>query len=786
MKKYLFFALFLISCSSFSQSTVSGLLLDQNKEPIEFATVIIKPKSSEDQNYGTSLEDGTFSIALNKESTTKEYLISVRFIGFETWTKQIHIKESINIGTIILKEDSLEEIVLKSTQATIVKKQDKLIFNVQETPLKSGYNGMEVLQNTPTIWLDENDNISIRNETATVLINGRKIMMSGEDITSYLENLDSDAIKSIEIQTAKDAIRDATATGGIINIILKEKPLGIQSQLTLNYVYKRAPYFSLSPNWNVSYGSEKWHLYGSYRYRLRRDSRATSNEVHFDDSNRVNITDRILEDDSNRNLFKLGFVSEVKEHHTLGLELFGRIFTKEYSDYGNAFYYGNTILNDQGLNNTVGNTDANSINAVLNHTWKIAPKSKLQTIIDFSSNTSKDSSVVATTYDASTFDNSLNTYRSDSNTEIYAIQTDYSQTLKKEARLDVGFKYSQSDRDNNLLPRSLEEEDFVINTAQLAHFKYKESVFASYLSFQKTFQEKQYFKLGLRVEVSDIKKRDYIEHSTIQQHYTSFFPSLYYSRELSNQKTITASYARSLRRPSFRDLSNNISKINDFQYVLGNPDLQPEFIDKLETSLQVKKNTISLYYTKTNEAINGVYFLEDAIAYYKKFNAGAQHEYGIDYSTSTKINNWWYLNFSTNLFYRKFVDDNKESSFEKTTLGLKCFQNFTLNKTASINLSAKYWSPKSDAFYEASEYYSVDLGYKKSLWQNKLSLRLDIRDLFNTLEYRNKRVFSNYATTENTKRISRFLSLRIVYKFSNNAKLLDKKNKSINASYKRL
>jgi outer membrane receptor protein involved in Fe transport len=91
------------------------------------------------------------------------------------------------------------------------------------------------------------------------------------------------------------------------------------------------------------------------------------------------------------------------------------------------------------------------------------------------------------------------------------------------------------------------------------------------------------------MENTDLNKTNYINNSSIKQNYTSFFPSLYFSRKITPQKTVSASYSRSLRRPSFRDLNNDVTKINDFQFVLGNPDLQPEFIDKYELSYQLKK-----------------------------------------------------------------------------------------------------------------------------------------------------------------------------------------------------
>lgn len=789
MKRFLVFVFFFTFSICFSQNSVSGLVVDTDNVPIEFANVFIQNKEVKDKVFGTTTAaNGTFVIPLNTKGAPNTYQISISFVGFETWSETRSIDRAIDLKRIVLQEKSseLEEVIITSKIPTITKVQDRLIFNVQNSPLKSGYDGIEVLRNTPNVWVDENDNVLIRNEAVTVLINGQKANMSGDHLATYLANLNSENIRSIEIQTSKGANRDATSTGGIINIILKEKVVGFKSQANLSYVHKRDGYYSLYPSLNASYGTEKWNMYGGYNSSIRDAYVKTTNDVYFNALHRHNQSVRDKESQVNKNSFKLGLVREIGEKHNLGVEVFGSFNATDFSEKGNAFYYLDGDLNDTGFNNTLGDSNNNNINGVLNHSWKISSKDKLSTFVDYSYGTSKNKSEVTTVYEEGTYPNNINTYHSDTETTTYAVQTDYTKTLTEDAKLELGVKFTYSDRDNSLVPRYFEDSDFIIHTDQLSDFNYKENVLASYVSLDKTFKEKNYFKIGIRVENTDLNKTNYIANSSIKQNYTSFFPSIYFSRKLTTESTLSASYSRSVRRPSFRDLNNDIIKINDFQFVLGNPDLQPQFIDKYEIGYQLKKNSMALFYTKTNDAINGVYFLEDDIAYYKKFNAGSQIQYGVEYSTSYKIKDWWYLNFSSYLFHRKFVDEEENAMFEKTTLGIKAYHNFKINKTTSIDLSGRYTSPRSDAFFEASEYYNIDIGFKKTFLQKKMTLRVDLKDVFNSLEYRNRRVFSNYTTVANTKLITRYLLIRVAYIFSNNKKILSGKNKSKNDNYNRL
>ncbi len=789
MKKIYFFTLFFIFSVCQSQKSVSGFVVDKNNLPIEFANVFIQKTDEDAKVFGaTTNEKGAFNISFNEKNIHKEYKITVRFIGFNTWSKRITLDKAIHLNKIILKEklSELKEVVITSKAPTITKKEDKIIFNIQNSPLNSGYDGVELLKNTPSVWVDENENISIRNEIATVLINGRKVNMSGDNLATYLANLNSDAIKSIEVQTNKGANTDATSTGGIINIILKRKSLGFKSQINVRYNYKGGEYYTLSPGININYGTEKWNMYGSYNLSLIDNFSDHINDVFFNELDRHNRSVRMKETETSRNSFKLGLVREINKKHNLGVEVFGRFNNTYLSDYGNAFYYFEDRLSDKGVNNLLGNSNKYNINGLLNYSWKISSKDKLNTFIDYTTNTSENNNTVTTTYEENTFEDNVNKFDSDTKTTIYAIQTDYIKSLKGKAKIELGVKFAYSDRDNNLVSRFLENDDFIINTAQLANFNYKENIAAAYASFDKTFKEKNYLKVGVRVEHTDLNKTNRVNNSSIKQSYTSFFPSVYLSRKVTSKNTLSVSYSRSLRRPSFRDLNNDIRKINDFQFVLGNPDLEPEFVDKYEVGYQFKKNNISFFYSKTNEAINGVYFLEEAISFYKKFNAGAQVQYGIEYNTSQKINKWWYLNFSSYLFNRKFIDEQERSMFERATLGVSFFNNFKINKTTSIDLSGRYRSPKADAFFEASEYYSMNFGVKKMFYKKRMSLRIDFRDIFNSLEYKNKREFINYSTVAKTKLITQFISLRLSYNFSNNKKILRKKNKSKNENYRRL
>ncbi len=91
----------------FAQTKVSGIILDEQKEPIPFASVVFKGSTT-----GTiSDENGKFYLESPKNWDT----ILVSFLGYENKEYKLLKRASYNI-TVILKEESsvLKEVVIVS------------------------------------------------------------------------------------------------------------------------------------------------------------------------------------------------------------------------------------------------------------------------------------------------------------------------------------------------------------------------------------------------------------------------------------------------------------------------------------------------------------------------------------------------------------------------------------------------------------------------------------------------------------------------------------------------
>ena len=259
-----------------AQITVTGKVVDNTNNPIEFANVVLLNKENNEIIIGTITdENGKFTIATDKKG---EFNLQISFVGFKNYTKSI--KSTIDIGNIILNSNTeLSEVVITVRKKIIEKKEDKIIFNIQNTPLNKGNDGIEVLQNAPIIWVNNSDQVLIRQKPATVLVNGRKINLTGSELSNYIKNLDSENIQSIEIQTNASANMDGNITGGVVNIILKKKILGLNGSIKTYYSHYNAELFDLYNGISLNYGSEKWNAYLLYNFTKNKGNGYFNSEI---------------------------------------------------------------------------------------------------------------------------------------------------------------------------------------------------------------------------------------------------------------------------------------------------------------------------------------------------------------------------------------------------------------------------------------------------------------------------------------------------------------------------
>ena len=253
---------------------ISGMVWDENQQPISYANVLLlNPEDS-------SLIKGTItdSIGLYRFENIKarSYLISVSMIGYKTIFEgplQLDEKEAnFKLPPLALEEESLSlgEIVVKARKPFLELRNDKMIVNVSSSPVSAGSNALELLSKAPGVIVDNNNQISLRGKQGVlVMIDGKRSYLSMEEVVKMLETMPASSIESIEIMLNPSAKYDAAGNAGIINIRLKKNEnLGVNGNATLGLGQGKYP--KANGGLRLNYRQEKFNLFGNYNYYFNR------------------------------------------------------------------------------------------------------------------------------------------------------------------------------------------------------------------------------------------------------------------------------------------------------------------------------------------------------------------------------------------------------------------------------------------------------------------------------------------------------------------------------------
>jgi iron complex outermembrane receptor protein len=268
MRKILSMMLLLaFTTTSFAQpkNTLTGQVKDESGKALAAVTVsLLKAKDSSMLKAEVSDADGKFSF----NAPAGSYLLSYATLGFEkTFSQPFTVAEgaSLTIPTVLLKAASnkLQAVTVTSKKPMIEVKADKMIFNVENSINATGSNALELLQKSPGMMVDNNDNISMKGKTGVkVYVDGKLMQLDSKELAAYLKTINSNDIEAIEMISNPSAKYDASGNAGIVNIRLKKnKKFGTNGSANVGLVQGVTPKGNASVNLN--YRDKKVNLFGN-------------------------------------------------------------------------------------------------------------------------------------------------------------------------------------------------------------------------------------------------------------------------------------------------------------------------------------------------------------------------------------------------------------------------------------------------------------------------------------------------------------------------------------------
>ena len=717
MKKLISIVVILFMCQFTIAQTILGTVIDSElKNPIPYATVIIKNDTGEFVDGTTTNYDGYYKMDIVQGN----YEIEVSFMGFITYTDSLTISTNGTTNLKIeLKTDKtvLDEVVVVTAEKTTVEQLiDKKVINVGKDILSAGGSAATVLSQLSEVRADENGNISLRgSKNVNVLVNGKPSPLSTAEL---LKQIPASEINKIEIITSPSAKYQANGLTGIVNILTKKKIIkGVT--FTVNSSLNSLGSYNAGSNITLGRNKTNLRLGGSYDKNIYES---------IDNDERTGIQPYIQKNDHN---FDGDFI-----RFNAGLDW----FPNKNDEFSTDISYTNNghILNNENI--LIQNNITRPQNSVSDHLHKTFTAN-----VNYRHLFNKDSHYLE--FDAQISDNkntltgnfnpNYNVLDNATNNTVFIsnIAIDYVNKINDKFEIEAGF-LSVNDALNNEL-KSYDDKNQIQDSDV---FSNKQSVNALY-SLAKIKLSKFNIQVGLRGEDflrnADLKS----DNVKIKNRYTNLFPSLHVKYTLNDELSFVFGYNRRTSRPHLYNLNPIVSQSDEFQIHQGNPNLEPEFSNNFEVSTRIKKGKFifspsSFYRLKDNIIIhvNNINNNGTSVSTYK--NQDKSSAYGAEFNVTVRPVKWLSSDFDVNLNYEILDNPNENQITNRSNNYSVSFRNqITVSKKVKINASWFYYGPGIGFYHTNESLQRVNLGIRYTLFENA-TLSFSANDIFNTYEYR--------------------------------------------------
>ena len=722
------------------------------------------------------------------------YQLKISGIGFQPIDKQVGFdmpnREAMSggdmsamlnaldkdLGNIKLEVDekALSNVTVTASRPTMTLGIDRKIFNVDRNITSAGGTAVDVMRNVPSINVDIDGNVTLRNTAPTIFVDGRPTTMT-------LEQIPADAIESIEVITNPSAKFDASGgTAGILNIVMKKnRRIGYSGNVRVN-ADSRARF---GGGGDINMRQNKINVFASGMV-MQRKSIATG------------FTDR-----TTRTFTDTSFLSAQRDRNDMeGLMGFGRFGFDYFMDIRNtltvtanfargnfspesvADIYIDTLKGSNKLQQEYQRrvTDMDGLfrnkgaQLSFKHNFPQAGH-EITADVTYNKGRNENNGTILTDYfqmPGQVFRNRYSQLQQTRGTnENVTLQTDYAKPLSPNSKIEAGARAQ--------IRKVISQNTVTVaGKNNIVFYNSDDAVYAAYATFSNRIKNFGY-QMGLRAESSTYEGVLPFKNQTFNIDFPiSLFPSLFLSQRLKGDDELQFNYSRRINRPNFWQLFPFTDYSDSLNISRGNPGLKPEFTNSFELSfMKIFKNRdnllVSLYYKNTNNLITPIQSLEFDTIFQRAMpintyqNANNSYVTGLEVTTRNKVTKFWDVTGNANLFTSKIDLTDQPDPDQFVSYFFKINNTFRLPKNFSFQLSGDYQSKTitppggrglgggggfgGRGFFGGSQSaaqgfirpnYGVDAALRFEFLKSRAaSLSLNVNDIFRT------RLFSQYTET---------------------------------------
>lgn len=702
-----------------------------------------------------------------------------------------------DLGNIKLEQDAqqLANVTVTGSKALVTLGIDRKVFNVEKAITAEGQTAVEVMRQIPSVNVDIDGNVTLRNANPTIFVDGRPTTLT-------LEQIPADAIQSVELITNPSAKFDASGgTASILNVVMKKNKKNGYNGSVRTGIDSRGR-FNFGGDFNVRQKKINFFLNGQYGERKSKSTSDVTTNYFATNSHPASIIQQDINGTMNG---KFGFART-------GLDYF--IDNRNTITIAQSFARGdfnNTDKNllrydslytpvkiETGYRNTIGGGTFRNLGSTISFKHNFA-KSGHELTADINYNNSKSENNSDLRYQVFNANNTpkgnelIQKTTGASNNALWVIQTDYANPINDKSKIEAGVRAqirNFSSMNNNSY-YDWNTGNFITNALINNNYKFTDNVFAAYVVYTGKKGNLGY-NFGLRAESSNYngtvlnKSGD----STFKVDFPiSLFPSAFFSYKLTDKEDLQLNYTRRINRPNFFQLLPFIDYTDPLNLNTGNPGLTPEFTNSIEAnySNQINNNhsfLVSVYFKNTNDLITryqykGINSITKDSAIYNTFiNANRSTTYGLELTSRNNITKTWDVTTNLNFYNGRIKSDNLGAPTDNSRVGfygkINTSYKFGKNTSWTLQISGDYQSKtvlpvggnsgggrgggrgggmmiifgggsqNAGSNGYVNPRYGVDVAIKKEFLKNKqASITLSVNDVFRT-QLRDTYTFSDF------------------------------------------
>ena len=579
-------ALALGTGSTFAQSTgdarLQGILLRaSDRQAIDMGNALLRRLPDSTLVTGVVTDSlGTFSLT----ASTGTYLLELRALGYQGQYKTITLPATgLDLGELLLSEETqqLRGVEVRGRRPIITRQADRLVFDAQQISA-GAQNALDVLKRTPGLSVTDDGISIIGRGKAIILINDKRVRLSGEALTGLLRSYSQSDIAEVQVLTTPPAKYEAEGNAGVLNIVMKKAQNdyfggSISANASL-YKGRISPSLSTGLNYKQGRVSASLNLDGSLSsivgnfdtYRTAPSTQLYSASTSLFDYKGRGVNIRGGLDYTINPELTVGFTAtyapsrkqtdrtnETRNYtirpdgsHDLQLRLPGAASEKDHGTY-------------------------TALNLHLEKTFAKAPGRKISWDADYvGSRVSTDGSFASTGYLATgaPAPGSDFAYQSNKGQHVHSYLTNVDFTLPLgQTILAFGAKGTWSRTDNS-------NEYFAHTTlgARTDAILFDEHVYALYTDITQPLSAKWNLRGGLRMEYTHTDGKVQGHTALKTRDYLNIFPTIYLGFTPSERHALNLEGTIRLDRPHFSQLSPYPQYENQYSTIAGKEDLRPE------------------------------------------------------------------------------------------------------------------------------------------------------------------------------------------------------------------